>query len=254
MSESNHDGIKRYGDITKWRTWDIDWSSIDLVIGGSPCQGFSKAGKLLEFDDPRSKLYFVFEDILNHIQNWRKLMGKPPAEFMLENVRMTNYSREVITERLGVKPVFINSDVISPCSRPRYYWASFEITQPKPVDDYYSDHVDYSIEDHYVTSGWYKWWGRNGEWQLAKSYSRMIGPGDKGVCMTARQYSNWTGNFIVTPSGKIRKPSKQELASVMGLPRNYFDCTTLNKAAVMVGNGWEGNTLTHIFKCMVKSQ
>lgn len=55
------------GDVTKWREWDIDWSTIDLLIGGSPCQGFSFAGKQLAFDDPSSKLFFVFHEILYHV-------------------------------------------------------------------------------------------------------------------------------------------------------------------------------------------
>lgn len=58
------------GDITKWREWDIDWGSIDLIMGGSPCQGFSFAGKQLNFDDPRSKLFFEFVDILSHTKSF----------------------------------------------------------------------------------------------------------------------------------------------------------------------------------------
>src|SRR5690606_39179528 len=45
ISENNYPGIIRLGDVTKWRDWGIDWSSIKLVIGGSTCQGFSSAGK-----------------------------------------------------------------------------------------------------------------------------------------------------------------------------------------------------------------
>ena len=38
----------------------FDGNKIDLVIGGSPCQGFSYAGKNLNFNDPRSKLFFEY--------------------------------------------------------------------------------------------------------------------------------------------------------------------------------------------------
>ena len=72
------------GDVTKWREWDIDWASIDMLIGGSPCQGFSFAGKQLAFDDPRSALFFVYVDILNHIRSFN-----PNVKFMLENVKMS---------------------------------------------------------------------------------------------------------------------------------------------------------------------
>ena len=55
VSQANYPDTVQLGDVTKWREWDIDWKSIDLLIGGSPCQGFSFAGKQLAFDDPRSK-------------------------------------------------------------------------------------------------------------------------------------------------------------------------------------------------------
>ena len=69
------------GDVTGWREWNIDWSSIDLILAGSPCQGFSFAGKQLAFDDPRSALFFVFIDILNHVRT-----VNPDVKFMFEDV------------------------------------------------------------------------------------------------------------------------------------------------------------------------
>lgn len=53
------------GDVEGWRSWDIDWSSINLLLAGSPCQGFSLAGKMLGHDDQRSRLFWVFVDILS---------------------------------------------------------------------------------------------------------------------------------------------------------------------------------------------
>jgi DNA (cytosine-5)-methyltransferase 3A len=64
ISQRNYPQIIQLGDVTKWREWDIPWNEIDLLIGGSPCQGFSVAGKKLNFDDPRSKLFFEYVDIL----------------------------------------------------------------------------------------------------------------------------------------------------------------------------------------------
>jgi len=57
VSQANWPDIIQLGDVTRWREWDIDWASVDLLIGGSPCQGFSFAGKQLAFGDPRSKLF-----------------------------------------------------------------------------------------------------------------------------------------------------------------------------------------------------
>lgn len=117
VSESNYPDIIRLGDVTKWREWDIDWSSIDLVTGGSPCQGFSFAGKQLAFDDPRSKLFFEMVLIIKKV-----LSHNPDAYFLLENVKMKKEFEAVITEFLGVKSTLINSSLLSAQNRNRLYW------------------------------------------------------------------------------------------------------------------------------------
>lgn len=105
VSEDNYSDIVRLGDVTNWRDWSIDWASIDLLIAGSPCQGFSFAGKQLAFDDPRSALFFVFVDIKKHISEARLRAGKTPLKFLLENVRMKKEFLDVISEHVGVEPV-----------------------------------------------------------------------------------------------------------------------------------------------------
>tara|TARA_R110002124_G_scaffold18094_1_gene74634 strand:- start:213 stop:1403 length:1191 start_codon:yes stop_codon:yes gene_type:complete len=126
VTQANWPETVQLGDVTKWREWDIDWKDIDLLIGGSPCQGFSFAGKQLAFDDPRSKLFFVYVDILNHIRALN-----PNVKFMLENVRMKKEYLAIISEQLGVEPVFINSALVSAQNRQRFYWANWKIEQPE---------------------------------------------------------------------------------------------------------------------------
>lgn len=107
------------GDVTKWEEWNIVWAKIDIVMGGSPCQGFSFAGKQLAFDDPRSKLFFVFVDILNHCKK-----HNPNVKFLLENVRMAKEHENVITRYMGIEPIFINSALVSAQNRQRLYWTN----------------------------------------------------------------------------------------------------------------------------------
>lgn len=126
VTQANYPETIQLGDVTKWREWHVDWSSIDLLIGGSPCQGFSFAGKQLAFDDPRSKLFFVYVDILNHIKS-----VNPDVKFMLENVRMKKEYLDIISEYLCVEPVFINSALVSAQNRQRYYWANWKVEQPE---------------------------------------------------------------------------------------------------------------------------
>lgn len=129
VTQANNPDTIQLGDITKWREWGIDWSSIDLVFGGSPCQGFSFAGKQLAFDDPRSKLFFVFIDILNYIKQ-----HNPNVKFLLENVRMKKEYQDVISKYIGVEPVMINSALVSAQNRVRYYWTNIdELTQPEDL-------------------------------------------------------------------------------------------------------------------------
>ena len=97
---------------------------IDLILAGSPCQGFSVAGKQLNFDDPRSKLFFEFVRIKDAIDLRRGVLGKKPVKFLLENVPMKQESQDIITKYLGVKPVMINSSLFSAQNRKRLYWTN----------------------------------------------------------------------------------------------------------------------------------
>ena len=113
VATANFPGTIQLGDVT---AIDPDkLPNIDLLIGGSPCQGFSFAGKQLNFDDPRSKLFWEYVRLLKALK---------PKYFLLENVRMKQESMNVITEALGVEPVAINSRYFSAQNRPRLYWTN----------------------------------------------------------------------------------------------------------------------------------
>ena len=122
VSEANYPDIIRLGDINNWKSWDLD--KIDLVIAGSPCQGFSFAGKQLAFNDPRSALFFTFLDILNTIKCYN-----PKVKFMLENVRMKKEYLDVISDKLGVRDVCINSDLFAQQNRIRHYWFIWDLPE-----------------------------------------------------------------------------------------------------------------------------
>lgn len=126
VTKKNFPNTIHLGDITKWQDWDIDWSTIDLVIGGSPCQGFSFAGKQLNFDDPRSRLFFVFVDICHRV-----IDENPKMKFLLENVRMKKEYQDVITQYMGVSPIAINSSLVSAQNRYRLYWTNISnVSEP----------------------------------------------------------------------------------------------------------------------------
>jgi len=184
IAKKNHPDIIHLGDVTLWDFWNIE--KPDLILGGSPCQGFSFAGKQLAFDDPRSKLFFTMMDIINHY--------KPKYRF-LENVRMKKEYLSVITDYMGVKPHFINSSLVSAQNRQRYYWYNWDATDPDDKGILLRDVVHENKEGSELPNGWYKWWKEKADFQLKKKYSAL--DPNKAICMTARQYASWNGNFMM---------------------------------------------------------
>jgi len=125
VAQANYPDTVHLGDVTGVKTADgrlmvenAGWIKIDLLIGGSPCQGFSWAGKRLNFDDPRSALFFEYVRLLRELK---------PTWFLLENVNMKQEHQDVITEHLGVKPVRINSNLVSAQNRDRLYWTNIPV-------------------------------------------------------------------------------------------------------------------------------
>ena len=113
VAKHNFPNTKHIGSVIDVKGSDLP--KIDLLIGGSPCQGFSFAGKQLNFDDPRSKLFFEFVRLKNECN---------PTYFLLENVKMKKEYQDVITEHLGVEPIEINSNLLSAQNRKRIYWTN----------------------------------------------------------------------------------------------------------------------------------
>lgn len=157
QTQLNFPDTIQLGDVTKVRAKDLP--KIDLLIGGSPCQGFSFAGKQLNFDDPRSKLFFEFVRILKECREIN-----PGVKFLLENVRMKKEYEQVISDTLGVKPVVINSSLVSAQNRVRLYWSNIrtapdgfweiktDIPQPEDRELYLRDILDDEVDPKYYLS------------------------------------------------------------------------------------------------------
>jgi DNA-cytosine methyltransferase len=121
VTQANFPNTIQLGDVREVQAYELP--KIDLLIGGSPCQGFSFAGKQLNFEDPRSKLFFEYVRLLEECK---------PDYFLLENVKMKKESQDVISKYLGVEPIEINSALVSAQNRKRLYWTNIPgITQPE---------------------------------------------------------------------------------------------------------------------------
>ena len=142
VTQNNFPDTIHLGDVTKVKGEDLE--KIDLLLGGSPCQGFSFAGKQLNFNDPRSALFFEFVRLLKECN---------PKYFLLENVRMKKEYQDVITEHLGVEPIMINSALVSAQNRVRLYWTNIpNITQPEDRDIVLKDILENGIATDEMTT------------------------------------------------------------------------------------------------------
>lgn len=121
---------------------------IDLILAGSPCQGFSFAGSQLAFDHPQSKLFFEFTRILEECKAYN-----PNVKFLLENVKMKKEFEQIITDHVGVEPVHINSSLVSAQNRQRLYWANFPITIPKDKGILLKDILENGVGDIVTNQG-----------------------------------------------------------------------------------------------------
>ena len=136
VAKANYPDMIHLGDVTQVMSKSLP--KIDLLIGGSPCQGFSFAGKQLNFDDPRSKLFFEYIRLLNKLK---------PKYFLLENVRMKQESQDIITRYMGVDPVEINSSLVSAQNRKRLYWTNIPFDVPKDKNILLKDILEDGITD-----------------------------------------------------------------------------------------------------------
>lgn len=244
VSRNNYPDIIQAGDVVHVRKLAETgyFSNTDLLIGGSPCQGFSNAGEGLGFDDPRSALFFEYVRVLRAVK---------PKWFLLENVKMKREWIDRITSYIGVSPILINSSYFSAQNRERLYWTNI------PVLPF----VDQGITlNDILFPGW--------ESDREKSY-----------CVTAnyKKGANFKGYFytgnrqIVFRSGKIpEKPSKEnannfqrtirddwrmlypvEVERLQNLPDNYTGSLRAGHRYHTLGNGWTVDVIAHIFKGMM---
>jgi len=171
VSQANYPDIIQVGDIT-----ELDLSTlpkIDLIMGGSPCQGFSFAGKQLAFDDPRSALFFEFVRCVKELK---------PKYFLLENVRMKKEYLDVISEYMGVDPIMINSALVSAQNRVRYYWTNIPgIEQPEQRGIVLRDILETQTDEKPVKD-------------TERNQRHYRNDDEKSLCMTATMYKGAGNN------------------------------------------------------------
>lgn len=247
----NYPNTKQLGDVTKIKAEGAP--KIDLLIGGSPCQGFSFAGKQLNFDDPRSKLFFEYVRLKNELN---------PKWFLLENVVMKQEYQDVISEHLGVKPIKINSSLVSAQSRNRLYWTNIpNVTQPEDKGIYFKDVSDESlvaaIRGHYVSQmvGRRCLDGVRKDYDTAIKIQQYLEPrlGGKSNCLTTVAKDNVVCLEPITTRKlasecTYRNLTRLECERLQTVPEGYTRVVSDGQAKRMLGNGWTVDVIAHILK------
>ena len=259
VTQENFSNTIQLGDATKVHykdgvlysengEWEV--GKVDLLIGGSPCQGFSIAGKKLNFDDERSKLFFEFVRIKNEVN---------PKYFLLENVRMKDEIADEIDNVMGVKRVFIDSRYFTGHIRKRYYWTNIPLGDYLKKDIKLKDVIDETIPfdknlDFFLTRT---------EYNPSTSFDGIItiNPRDnkgKQTWQRGRVY-DIEGNCpticaslfdlnITSDHKSYRKLTIEECEKLQGVPIGYTSTISKNEAGKLLGNGWTVDVIKHIFK------
>ena len=250
VTQQNYPNTVQLGDVTNWREWDIDWRSIDLLIGGSPCQGFSYSGKELNFNDPRSKLFFYYVEILNHIRSLN-----PNIKFMLENVKMRQAFADVITDKLGVTPLLIDSALLSAQRRLRYYWVNWDVQQPSDANIKLSSVLqsDYNYNPAKVVGRKLNEFGKRDDSLKQKNiqYLEVKADNSKMWCLTTVQKDSVLTPLSAgrhAPPYEYRRLTPVECERLQTVPDNYTDCVSNTQRYKMIGNGFTVDVIAHILK------
>ena len=269
------------GDVTKWKEWNIDWKSIDLILSGSPCQDLSAAGKRAGINGSRSSLFFVFVEILEHIKSLN-----PNVLFLQENVgSASKLDVGIMSRALGVYPVRINSKLVTAQLRDRYYWSNIktketmfdivtDIPQPKDKGIMFKDIVtggrvervkanamlesDYKhqIKDEIKQDIYIKK-------RLAKGKQTpnlIYVDTDKHCCIktdigsqtrnqNSMHHRNETTGMItlIHENELVRTVNQIEMERLQGFPDGYTSILSTAKAGSLLGDGWTLPIIEHIF-------
>lgn len=238
ITQKNYPNTIQLGDV---RYIGALSSPVDLLMGGSPCQGFSSSGKGLSFADPRSALFFEFIRI-------RELLK--PKWWLLENVKMKKEWTDIITEYIGVDYVEINSKYFSAQNRVRHYWCNWGI---EPYEDK-GIMLESIVEDNYIHSAAKRTRPIIAEGRRKSLCLEVHGIG-KSMCLVTVNLNNLLSPL---PKGKYTDCNKndyphrvmtpREMEKLQTMPENYVGDISSNRAAKVLGNGWTIDVIAHILK------
>ena len=231
VTQKNYPNTIQLGDVTNLKKDSLP--NIDLLIGGSPCQSFSKAGNGKGFNG-KSGLFWEYVRILKEIN---------PKYFLLENVVMKKEWEDIISNALGVKPIKINSRLVSAQNRPRLYWTNIPgVKEPKDEKITMQEVLEDNVDIKYKLS----------EAKIKRVLETQRGIGffyyksyEKCGTLISGYYKQPTDGIYVDLNFK-RRLTPTECEKLQTIPVNYTDCLSDSQRYKMIGNGWTVNVIAHI--------
>lgn len=219
VTENNFEDVEQIGSVTQ-----VANETCDLLIGGSPCQGFSEAGKQMNFEDPRSRLFFDFVRIFQESK---------PRYFFLENNRMKQEYEDVITEYMGVEPLVVDAGLVSTQHRVRLYWTNI------PGACVPSDrklHLETIVGPY------------QGIWVFPRGFNKGGIQNYKGKCPTITA-SNWEHNFKIARNDEtLEQFTVRQIEQIQGLPVGYTRGLKESERFKKIGNAWSIPVIEHLFR------
>ena len=232
----NYPNTIQLGDILNLKGSDLP--KIDLFIGGSPCKGISRLNKNQEgLEHSESRLFWEYIRLLDEVK---------PKYYLLENTHGNKEATNTITETLGIKPISINSKLVSAQNRPRYYWTNIpDIKQPIDKGITTNDIFDYSgvLADECRV----KWLNSESGKKSVKNGYTKVNPYPKSGCLTALGHKKWNENYLYR-DGVYRYLSQTEIEKLQTLPVGYTKILSYDEAYDCIGDGWTVDVIAHIFK------
>jgi DNA (cytosine-5)-methyltransferase 3A len=226
ITNKNYPNTIQLGDITKL---DVNiLPKIELLFGGSPCQSFSNAGNREGFNG-KSGLFWEYVRVLNEVK---------PTYFLLENVVMKKEWKDIITNELGVKPIMINSSLVSAQNRKRLYWTNIpgvDIPEDKNI-------YTFNVIPNSISCGIRGQRNKND----GKVYQKLTyRKDDKFNCLVTNPHST---NLVKVGNEDIRILTPIECERLQTIPDNYTEGVSNTQRYRMIGNGWTVDVIAHIFK------
>ena len=238
LVESKHPDNVNIGDARNINGADYD--GIDLLLGGSPCKGLS--GLNINRDGLAHKESSLFYEYV------RILKESNPRYFLLENVQGNKKSTAEITEILGIKPISINSKLVSAQNRPRYYWTNIPVEEPPKDRNITTDLLAQSVY-HYerpvVSENRTRWLNSGSGVRSVKLGFTKINPYPKAGTIIRSGHVSWNENYHLV-DGVYYHYSIRELEWLQTLPENYLNGFSYGQAYDMIGDAWTVDIISHI--------